>query len=137
MLLCFSQLSTVETDATVDNTDEDIIGETVENTVPLSNNSKRSMTLFDTEDNSASEDYFPPLKRFQTCSSQLQYEWSLLGICFRIILKHFHSFIPDTELEDSILKYNPIPGNVPPPAPLDKLLRGVLEENQMFANAVG
>ena len=58
-------------------------------------------------------------------------------ICFRIILKHFHSFIPDTELENSILKYNPIPFNMPPPAPLDKLLRGVLEENQMFTNAGG
>ena len=65
ILLCFSQLSTVETDATVDNTDEDIMGETVKNTVPLSNNNKRSMTLV-TEDNSASEVYFPPLKRFQT-----------------------------------------------------------------------
>ena len=57
----------VETDTTVNNTGEDIMGETGENTVPLSNNNK-SMTLVDTEDNSAGEDYFPPLKRFQTCS---------------------------------------------------------------------
>ena len=57
----------VEPDTTVNNTGEDIMGETGENTVPLSNN-KKSMTLVDTEDNSAGEDYFPPLKRFQTCS---------------------------------------------------------------------
>ena len=47
------------------------------------------------------------------------------------VLKQLHGFIPDTELEESksILKYNPIPSNVPLPAPLPELLRGVLEEN--------
>ena len=48
------------------------------------------------------------------------------------VLKQFHSFIPDAELEGSILKYNPIPSNVPPPAPLDDFLRGVLEENHIY-----
>ena len=61
----------VETDTTVNNTSEDIMGEIGENTVSLSNSNKRSMTLADTEDNSAVavEDYFPPLKRLQICSS--------------------------------------------------------------------
>ena len=59
----------VETDMIVNNTGEDIMVETGENIVPLSNSNKRSMTLVDTEDNSAGEDYFSPLKRFQTCSS--------------------------------------------------------------------
>ena len=90
----------VENNTKVNNTGEDIMGETGKNTVPLSNNNKRSMTLLDTEDNSAGEDYFPPLKRFQTCSQQSQYEWSLS----EDILKQFHSFIPDSELEDSVLK---------------------------------
>ena len=67
----------VKTDTTVSNTGEDIMRETGENTVPLSNSNKKSMTLVDTEDDSASEDYFPPLKRFQTCISQSQYKWSL------------------------------------------------------------
>ena len=128
----------VETGITVNNTGEGITGETGENTVPLSNNNKRSMTLGDTEDNSAGEDYFPPPKRFQTCSSQSQYEWSLSEDMLSYILKQFHSFIPDTELEDSILKYNPIPSNVPPPAPFDEFLRGVLEENHKYSqNTVG
>ena len=48
------------------------------------------------------------------------------------ILKQFHSFILDAELEDSILKYNPIPSNVPPPASLDEFLRGILEENHKY-----
>ena len=73
----------VETDTTVNNTGEDIMGETSKNTVPLSNKNKRSMTLLDTEDNSASEDYFPPLKRFQTCSLQSQYG-VFQRICFHI-----------------------------------------------------
>ena len=59
----------VETDIIVNNTGEDIMVETGENIVPLSNSNKRSMTLVDTEDNSAGEDYFSPLKKFQTCSS--------------------------------------------------------------------
>ena len=50
------------------------MGETGENTVPLSSSNKRSMTLVDTEDDSAGKDYFPPLKRLQTYSSQSQYE---------------------------------------------------------------
>ena len=45
----------VETDTTVNNTGEDIMGETGENTVPLSNSNKRSMTFVDTEDNSAGD----------------------------------------------------------------------------------
>ena len=65
------------TDTTVNDTREDIMEETGKNTVPLSNKNKRSMTLIDTENNSAGEDYFPPLKRFQTCSSQSQYKWIL------------------------------------------------------------
>ena len=50
----------VETDATENNTGEDIMGEAGENTVPLTNNNKRSVTLVDTESNSVGEDYFPP-----------------------------------------------------------------------------
>ena len=38
----------VETDTTVNNTGEDIMGEIGENTVPLSNSHKRSMILVDT-----------------------------------------------------------------------------------------
>ena len=60
----------VETDTAVNNTGEDIMEEAGENTLPLSNDNKLSMTLVDTENNSTSEDCFPPLKRFQTCSSQ-------------------------------------------------------------------
>ena len=72
-----------EADTTVNNTGEDIMGETGENTVPLSNNRKSSMTIVDTENNSAGEDYFPIVKRFQTCSSQSQYEWSLPEFYYR------------------------------------------------------
>ena len=49
------------------------------------------------------------------------------------ILKWFHSFISDAELEDSILKYNPIPSNVLPSAPLDEFLGGFLEENHKYS----
>ena len=121
-----------ETDTAVSNTGEDIMRETGENTVPLSNSNKRSMTLVDTEDGSAGEDYFPPLKKSQTCCSQSQYKWSLLENMLSYVLKQFHSFIPNPELENSILKYNPIPSNVPPPAPLDDFLRGILEENHKY-----
>ena len=109
----------VETDTTVNNTGENIMGETGENIVPLSNSNKTSMTLVDTEDNCAGEDYFPPLKRFRSCSLQSQYEWSLSEDMLYYILKQFHSFIPDAELEDSILKWISIPRNVSLPAHLD------------------
>ena len=39
----------VQTDTTVSNIGEDVMRETGENTVPLSNSNKRSMTLVDTE----------------------------------------------------------------------------------------
>ena len=60
---------------------------------------------------------------------QSQYKWSLSEDMRSYVLKQFHGFIPDAELEGSILKYNPIPSNVPPPVPFDDSLRGVLEEN--------
>ena len=84
------------------------------------------------EDNSAGEDYFLPLKRFQTCNSQWQYESSFLDDVLLYILKQFHSFIPDAELENNILKYNPISSNALPPTPLDEFLREVLEENHKY-----
>ena len=49
------------------------------------------------------------------------------------ILKQFHSFIPDAKLEDSILKYNPTPSNVPPPFPPWWILERVLEENHKYS----
>ena len=104
----------VETDTIVNDTGEDIMGKTGKNIFPLSNSNKRSVTLVDTEDNSAGEDYFPALKRFQTCSFQSLHEWSLSEDMLSYILKQFHSFISDAELEDSILKYNPISINVSP-----------------------
>ena len=122
----------VETDTTASNTGEDIMREIGENTVPLSSRNKRSITLVDTEDDSAGEDYFPPLKRFQTCSTQSQYKWSLLEDMLSYVLKQFHGFIPDAELEGSILKYNPIPSNVPRPSSIDDFLRGVLVENHKY-----
>ena len=91
--------------------------------------------MFYTKDDSAGEDYFSPLKRFQTCSSQSQYKWSLSEDMLSYFLKQFHSFIPDAQLEDSNLKQNPIPSNVPPLAPLDdflSFLRGDLEENHKY-----
>ena len=63
----------VETDTTVSNTGEDIMRETGENAVSLSNSNKRPITLIDTEDDSAGEGYFLPMKRFQTapCSHNI------------------------------------------------------------------
>ena len=52
-----------------------------------------------------------------------------LGDILSYILKQFHSFIPDSELEESIPKYIPVPSNVPPSAPLGDFLRGVLKKN--------
>ena len=78
---------TVEADTTVNSTDEDLIGKTDENIVSLSNNSKRSMALVDTENNSVGEHYFPPLKRFQICSPRSQYEWSLSEDMLSYMLK--------------------------------------------------
>ena len=49
-----------ETYTTVNNTGEDIMGETGENTISLWNNNKRSMTLVDTENNSAGDNYSHP-----------------------------------------------------------------------------
>ena len=51
-----------------------------------------------------------------------------LGDILSYILKQFHSFIPDSELEESIPKYIPVPSNVPPSAPLGNFLRGVLKK---------
>ena len=74
-----------------------------------------------------------PPEKISDFISQSQYEWTLSGDILSYILRQFHSFIPDAELEDNILKYNPIPSNVPPPAPLDEFLRGVLQKNHKYS----
>ena len=57
---------------------------------------------------------------------------SLGGYAF-VYFKEVHSFIPDAELENSILKYSLVSSNVSPPAPLDEFLRRVLEENHKYS----
>ena len=57
----------VETDitVTVNNTRKDIMGKQARMLfLSQITNNKKSMTLVDTENNSAGEDYFPPLERF-------------------------------------------------------------------------
>ena len=58
--------------------------------------------------------------------------WSLSEDLLSYILKQFHSFFPDAELED-ILKYCPIKSNVPPPVPPDEFLMGFGRKLQIFA----
>ena len=43
------------------------------------------------------------------------------------------NFIPDAQLEVSILKHNPITSNVPPPAPLDEFLSWDFKENFKYS----
>ena len=74
-----------------------------------------------------------PPEKISDFISQSQYEWTLSGDILSYILRQFHSFIPDAELEDNILKYNPIPSNVSPPAPLDEFLGGVLQKNHKYS----
>ena len=54
----------VEINNTVNNTGEDIMWKKAR--IPFL--SQITMALVDTENNSAGEDYLPPLKTFQTCS---------------------------------------------------------------------
>ena len=44
-------------------------------------------------------------------------------------LEHFYTFIADVEVENNILKPNPVPSKIPTRAHLDGFLREVLEEN--------
>lgn len=44
-------------------------------------------------------------------------------------LEQFYTFIADAEVENNILKLNPVPSKIPPPPHLDGFLREVLEEN--------
>ena len=77
----------VETDTTVNNTGEDIMGETGENTVPLSNSNKRSMTFVDTEDNSAGDwvsIISHPWKDFRLTAHSHNMNGVFWGICFLI-----------------------------------------------------
>ena len=72
----------VEADITGNNTGEDIMVETGENIVPLSNSNKRSLTLVDTEDNSAGEDYFSILKNFRPAARSKNMNGVFRRICF-------------------------------------------------------
>ena len=50
-----------------------------------------------------------------------------------VYFKWVPNFIPDAQLEVSILKHNPITSNVPPPAPLDEFLSGDFKENYKYS----
>ena len=44
-------------------------------------------------------------------------------------LEQFYAFIGDAEVENDILKLNPVPSNIPTRSHLDYFLRGVLEDH--------
>ena len=119
----------VETDTTINNTGEYIMGETDENTVSVSNSNKRSMTLVDTEDNSASKDYFPPLKIFQTCSLQSHTNRVFRRICCLIFQSCSIVLFQMLNLRTS--SYNITSFKVM--YHLDEFLRVVVQENHKYS----
>ena len=118
----------VETDTTVNNTGEDIMVETDENTVSVSNSNKTSVTLVDTEDNSASKDYFPLLKIFQTCSLQSHMNRVFRRICCLIFQSSSIVLFQTLNLRTS--SYNITSFQVM--YHLDEFLRVVVQENHKY-----
>ena len=101
----------VETDTTVNNTGKDIMGEQA--SIPFLSQITRSLWLLLIQKITVLlKIIFHPWKDFRLAArSALQME-SLGGYAY--ILKQFHNVIPEAELQDNILKYNPIASNVPP-----------------------
>ena len=100
----------VETDTTVNNTGKDIMGEQA--SIPFLSQITRSLWLLLIQKITVLlKIIFHPWKDFRLAArSALQME-SLGGYAY--ILKQFHNVIPEAELQDNILKYNPN-SNVPP-----------------------
>ena len=60
-----------------------------------------------------------------------EYDWCLSEDCW-YVLQSFYNFITETDWQDSVWKYNPIPSKIPPPASQDDILRRTLEENNKY-----
>ena len=72
----------------------------------------------DTSKEDGEEYYPPPPKRFIASSTSSHYKWNLSDDMKKYVLEQFHTYIPDTDLEDSILTKSPVPRNFTGPAPL-------------------
>ena len=105
---------------------EEIATEVEIKTSSWTNNNKRLIS-----DDSNAEDretYFPSRKRFSATSASSHFKWSFSDERKCYAFEQFHTYIKDTNLDDSILTNNSVPQIFAGPDPLDDYLKSQLNK---------
>ena len=74
------------------------------------------------------ETYCPPRKRFKATSASSHFNSYFSNYMETYTSEQFHTYNPDADLDDSILKKSPVPRKLPGSATLEDYLKGLLEK---------
>ena len=82
--------------------------------------------------NESDDEYTPSFKRqrFEAQSEETQFDWELPQELKEYAEKYFYKFISEKDLKESVLKQNPVPGNLKKPGKLDDYFSEMLEKRK-------
>ena len=80
------------------------------------------------------EDEQTPTKipRFRAKSSEVKNKWKLPSDMAKYVNKHLSKYIPEKDIQDSILEESPVPSNVRQNIPLDDFLKEIMVDENKY-----
>ena len=83
------------------------------------------------------EDEYADFKRFRAVPKHDEFKWDLPENLAKYTNDHFNKFIPEKDLQESILAENPVPLILHPPRKMDKFMRDLIFEKRAGSIEVG
>ena len=76
------------------------------------------------------DDEYADFKRFRAVPKHDEFKWDLPENLAKYTNDHFNKFIPEKDLQESILVENPVPLNLHPPRKMDEFMRDLIFEKR-------
>ena len=83
------------------------------------------------------DDEYADFKRFRAVPKHDEFKWDLPENLAKYTNDHFNKFIPEKDLQESILAENPVPLILHPPRKMDKFMRDLIFEKRAGSIEVG
>ena len=77
------------------------------------------------------DDKYADFKRFRAVPKHDEFKWDLPENLAKYTNDHFNKFIPEKDLQESILVENPVPLNLHPPRKMDEFMRDLIFEKRV------
>ena len=92
---------------------------------------KRGLEAYsESEFSEKEDDEYADFKRFRAVPKHDEFKWDLPENLAKYTNDHFNKFIPEKDLQESILVENPVPLNLHPPRKMDEFMRDLIFEKR-------